>query len=98
MLWQRFYDTQFYSQTAVDGKNPPLVALLAALLSGLEAGPPLIIGRGPGPGLLGGGRLLLSEDCDILPGTSLAWALGCDIGGGGPNGNLAPDSRLESIV
>ena len=76
------------------------MALLAALLSGLEAGPPLIIGRGPGPGpgLLGGGRLLLSEDCDILPGTSLTGALACDIGGGGPDGNLTPDSRLESIV
>ena len=57
------------------------MALLAALLSGLEAGPPLIIGRGPGPGLLGGGRAL-SEVCDIRPGTSLAGVLGCDIGMG----------------
>ena len=74
------------------------MVLLAALLSGLEAGPPLMIGRGPGPGLLGGGRPLLSDDCDILPGTSLTGVLGCDMGGGGPDGNLTPDSRLESIV
>ena len=98
--------------TAVDGITPtPLLARDPALLSGLGTGPPLALlsGRDIGPPLdmgpplaLGTGPglfvLLLSEFCDILPGTSLAGDLPCDMGIIGCAGYLDPplESRLES--
>ena len=71
----------------MDGITPtPLLARDPALLSGLDMGPPFALlsgrdtgppfDRGTGPGLL---VLLLSEFCDIRPGTSLAGDLPWDI-------------------